>query len=385
MASLNCLWRTLERQDVTVAVEVQWRRWLGESYPCLRRFLSPEQDRATSYPCERCAGPCMMHVVQVAEQGLLAVCALEPQECEPVPLRGGELTLYAFGMPRLLEEMAELLGCRGEMQACRRLRIWLLGVHERTGEPYFFVLPNRFMDYGLCVAALLGHFPTGGIAIVVPGLARLGAEARSLLSQRHARLLACENVFELWDGKLALHTPEVVVDGAISAQVTESQAPLALAFRNGLERPVVIHSEGELDALRAVEGEVEHFADLTLDAAYCSAERDGQRVQAQLRPGEVAMLVAYLGRWMEGSGPQRAENMRVPTLSTPESRRRAFKDLRRKLDRNAGGRQSYVLFKSRPSLHGGPRLHELRPGPGVRYCILVRPQDLAASKVVALR
>lgn len=97
------------------------------------------------------------------------------------------------------------------------------------------------------------------------------------------------------------------------------------------------------------------------------------------------MLLAFMARRVAGREHERPESLRISNLSTAESKKQAFKEMRRKVDRNTTSRQKYALFKARRSLDGGPQLYEIRPDEGVTFCFLVRPDDLDQMRAVAVR
>lgn len=391
MPSLHALWRTLEREVVVAGVEAQWHLWLGETFDAVRPFLKPEQELATSYPCEREPDTCARRVVHHGPDDIVAVCGMDVPECERMPLTRADVVVHALALPRLLAQVGDALGCSGDVQRVTGARFWSLGVRPGGGA-VFFVLPDRETGYSTTLATLLAHHPSGDLAVLVPCADSLSASDRSLLSQRRASVIACDEVLELDDaGKLiqlsptyVTPTPEVLTlhDGAGEYQ----RKPIAVCWRHNSDAPVQITTDEELATLRAMEQDVDHFVDATLDKPCCS-KRNGKkkRDEAALTQGEVAMLLAFIARRVGGRDHERPENLRISILSTTESKKQAFKEMRRKVDRNTTSRQKYALFKARRSLDGGPQLYEIRPDDGVTFCFLVRPDDLEQMRGVAVR
>ena len=349
MASLHALWRTLEREAVLAGVEAQWRAWLGETLEAMRPFLKPQQELAISYPCERQPDTCARRVVHHGPDDIVAVCGLDVPECERMLLTRADVLVHALALPRLLANVSGALGCSGDVQQVVGARAWSLGVRP-AGAAVFFVLPEREHGFSTTLATVLAHHPSGELAVLVPCADSLSATDRSLLNQRHATIISCDEVLDVDDaGALVQRSPTYVMptlevltvrDGASEYQ----RKSIAVCWRHDSDAPVHIATEEELAAVRAFEGEVDHFVDATLDKPWCS-KRSGKkkRDESALTQGEVAMLLAFIARRVAGRDHERPENLRISILSTTESKKQAFKEMRRKVDRNTTSRQKYAL------------------------------------------
>jgi len=391
MPSLYALWRTLESASVLAGVEAQWHAWLGEALEVVRPFVRSEQELATSYPCKRQPDTCARRVVHHGTDDIVAVCGLEVPECERMPLTRADVVVHALALPRLLANVSIALGCSGDVQPVTGARAWSLGVRP-GGAALFLVLPDREAGYSTTLATVLAHHPSGDLVVLVPCSDSLSAADRSLLSQRRATVISCDESLGLDDASdliqrspaYVMPTPEVLTvrDGAGQYE----RKPIAICWRHDVDAPVHIITEEEIAAVRALEGDVDHFVDATLDKPYCS-KRNGKKKRdaAELMPGEVAMLLAFMARRVAGRDHERPESLRISNLSTAESKKQAFKEMRRKVDRNTTSRQKYALFKARRSLDGGPQLYEIRPDDGVTFCFLVRADDLEQMRSVAVR
>lgn len=391
MRSLHALWRTIEREAVLAGVEAQWQLWLGDDIDVARAFLKPEQNLASSYPCERHPGACARRVVHHGPDDVVAVCGLDESECERLALKRADAVVYALSLPRLLAGVGEALGCGGDVQPVAGARAWSLGARP-GGASVFFVLPERETGYGGTLATILAHHPSGELAVLVPLADALAASDRSLLSQRRATVLACDEMLDLDDeGELTTRDPTYVIPLVEPLMVRDGagdydRKPIAICWRHDSDAPVNVSDNGELDRLRELEHGVEHFVDATLDKPRCSKSNGKKkRDEADLTQGEVAMLLAFIARRSAGRDHERPENLRVSILSTTESKKQAFKEMRRKVDRNTTSRQKYALFKARRSLDGGPQLYEIRPDSGVTFCFLLRPEDLAQIHAAVVR
>lgn len=391
MPSLHELWRTIEREEVLAGVEAQWQLWLGDTVDVVRPFLKPEQNLASSYPCERHPSACARRVVHHGPDDIVAVCGLDESECDRLALKRADVVVYGLALPRLLAEVAHVLGGGGDVERISDARVWSLG--SRSGTQFFFVLPDRDAGYEAPLATLLCRYPTGEFAVLVPTQDSLAPANRALLSQRRASALSCDDLLDLdGDGHFVRRQSATYVIPTTGVMTLHDGAgaygpkPLAMCWRHDNATPVPIADAAELDRARAVENDVEHFVDATLDKPRCS-RRNGKkkRDDADLTQGEVAMLLAFIARRAAGRDHERPENLRISILSTTESKKQAFKEMRRKVDRNTTSRQKYALFKARRNLDGGPQLYEIRPDEGVTFCFIVRPDDLAAMREAAVR
>ena len=207
MPSLHALWRTIEHEEVLAGVEAQWRLWLGETLDTVRPFLNPEQELASSYPCERQPDACARRVVHHGPDDIVAVCGLDESECDRRPLGRADVVVYALALPRLLAGVGEVLGCDGDVQPVAGTRAWSLGVRP-GGAHVFFMLPERETGYTASVATVLAHHPSDELAVLVPCADRLSVPNRFLLSQRRATVFACDELLDLDDaGKLIQRSP----------------------------------------------------------------------------------------------------------------------------------------------------------------------------------
>ncbi|MCA9633923.1 MAG: hypothetical protein KC766_40015 [Myxococcales bacterium] len=391
MPSLHALWRTLEREAVLAGVEAQWHLWLGETLDAVRPFLKPEQELATSYPCERRPDTCARRVVHHGPDDIVAVCGMDVSECERMPLARADVVVHALALPRLLAQVGDALGCSGDVQPVTGARAWSIGVRPGGGA-VFFALPDRESGYSTTLASVLAHHPSGDLAVLVPCADSLSASDRSLLSQRRATMISCDEVLALDDAGVLVQrspayvmpTPEVLTvrDGAGEYQ----RKPIAVCWRHDSDAPVEITTDEELATLRELEQDVEHFVDATLDKPCCSKrngkkKRDGDRLTA----GQVSMLAAYLARATRKLDHARPENLRIPNVTTPASRKKAFNDMRRKVDVTTSSRRSYRLFKDRASFSGGPQEYEFRPDDGATYCFLLRFEHYGSVETAVIR
>jgi len=391
MANMHALWRTLEREAVLAGVEAQWRLWLGETLDAVRPFLKPEQELATSYPCERQPDTCVRRVVHHGPDDIVAVCGLNVAECERLPLSRAEVVVHALALPSLLAQVSDALGCSGDVQPVTSARAWSLGVRPGGGA-VFFVLPDREGGYSSTLASVLAHHPSGDLAMLVACADSLSAADRSLLSQRRATVIACDDVLDLDDaGQLIQRSPTYVMptsevltvrDGAGEYQ----RKPIAVCWRHDSDAPVQITSDEELATLRELEQDVEHFVDATLDKPCCS-KRNGKkkRDEERLTAGQVSMLAAYLARASRKLDHERPENLRIPNVTTAASRKKAFNDMRRKVDVTTSSRRSYRLFKDRASFSGGPQEYEFRPDDGATYCFILRFEHYGSVETAVIR
>jgi hypothetical protein len=374
MKSLNQLWRIFEREQVLVGVEAQWQLWLGGPVDVLRPYLAPEQDLASSYPCENNPEYCTRRVVHHGPDDIVAVCGLDPPECDRLPLSRSDVIVYELALERFLPKIAEVIDCVGGVQKVAGTRAWSVGFRSGNTQ-VFFVLPSRGVGYAVPIAMLLAQHPMGELAVLVPRTRSLAGPERALLSQRRATILSCDELVGAdHAGRLVRVRPEAshleLVKPPQSADSCPMR-PVAIGWRDGEEAKTI--AVEELDRWRAFESEVEHFVDATLNKPRCS-KRNGEdeREVDRLTPGQVSLLAAYLARATRKLDQARPETLRVPNLSTAASRKKAFNELRRKVDITAGSRRRYRLFKDRSSYSGGPQEYEFRPDDGATFCFILR-------------
>ncbi len=392
MPSLHALWRTIEREEVLAGVEAQWQIWLGDILDVLRPYLKPEQDLASSYPCERLPDACARRVVHHGTDDVVAVCGLDESECDRRPLTRADVVVYELALPRLFAGIGEALGCGGDVQPIAGARAWSLGVRA-GGAHVFFVLSERETGYAAPLATLLAHHPTGDLVLIVPTADGLAAADRALLSQRRVAVLACDELILIDDnGKLVHRAPASYVippPEVLSVRegpATYAQKPVAICWRHDSATPVQIIDAADLDRVRAIESDVEHFVDATLDKPRCSKSNGKKRRdEERLTAGQVSMLAAYLARATRSLDHERPENLRIPNVTTPASRKKAFNDMRRKVDVTTDSRRSYRLFKDRASFSGGPQEYEFRPDDSATYCFLVRFEHFSSVETAVIR
>jgi hypothetical protein len=308
-----------------------------------------------------------------------------------MPLTRADVVVYGLDLPGLLCKASAALGCPGKALPVANNGTWSLGARPGGGS-VFFVLPDRETGYTGPLAVLLANYPEGDIAVLMPTVEGLGAVDRALLSYRRVTVLACDEVFSVdASGQVTANEPSYAIPTDEALAVRDGVggckcSPLAVCWRHEDVAPVNITSLDELEELRALEEDVEHFVDATLDRPRCSKRNGGEeRDEADLTQGEIAMLLAFIARGAAGHGHERPERFRISNLSTEQSKKQVFKEMRRKVDRNTTSRQKYALFKARRSLFGGPQLYEIRPDKGVTFCFLMRSEDLAEMRAAAVR
>jgi hypothetical protein len=387
MQYLHELWRTIDSEEILAGVEEQWRIWLGDGVDVVRPFLVPEQELASCYPCESDEIGCARTVVYHGPSDIVALCGQDEPYCAPLPLGRGDVVVYDLSLPRFLAAVGRVMGCVGGVHKAAGERVWSLGFRHGNTQACF-VLPRRETGYLVTISMLLAQYPTGDLAVVVPRAENLDWAARSLLSQRRATLLSCEELVGADDAgrlvriqRVASHLELVKPQESVDPCPTR---PVAIGWRDGGEAETI--GAEELDRWRALELEVDHFVDATLDKPWCS-KRNGEhgRHSDRLTAGMVSILAAYLARAASRLDHARPENLRVPNLTTAVSRRKAFNDMRRKVDVTTGSRRRYRLFKDRSSFSGGPQEYEFRPDDGLHYCFILRFDQYQAVETAVTR
>ena len=253
MRSLHALWRTIEREAVLAGVEAQWQLWLGDDIDVARAFLKPEQNLASSYPCEHHPGACARRVVHHGPDDVVAVCGLDESECERLALKRADVVVYGLALTGLLAEVATALSCSGAVERINGTRAWSLGT--RSGAQLFFVLPEREAGYAAPLATLLSRYPTGDLAALVPSQDSLAPADRALLSQRRAAIFSCDDLLEVDDdGQLTRRAPGPYVIPPTEVLTVRDgggdyeRKPIAICWRHDSDAPVTVSDNpAELD------------------------------------------------------------------------------------------------------------------------------------------
>src|SRR5690348_5896393 len=90
------LWSGLECIASGEALMADWKTVLGSAWDWLRPFLKPTQTLTRTCPCTA-RPPCeCRHEVVETEEGLAAVCACEPRDCEPFNIERMDILIYAL-------------------------------------------------------------------------------------------------------------------------------------------------------------------------------------------------------------------------------------------------------------------------------------------------
>jgi hypothetical protein len=84
---LERLWRALAQMHDPVDTRAGWERALVDDMPLVEPFLRPVRGAASTWPCGRSGSHgCERRVVRHRGGAVVAVCALEPPECDRVHL-----------------------------------------------------------------------------------------------------------------------------------------------------------------------------------------------------------------------------------------------------------------------------------------------------------
>lgn len=389
MIDLSPLWRTLEQGPACAGVRDHWHAVLGEALSFVEPYLVPENRYAETYPCNL-GRLCSRRVIVHGEDDIVAICERHAADCPPLDLRLEDLVVLALSVEKLAARLGNALGLDGP--AGDRLDgvrgAWSLGSRlQPTGNrsPAFLVLPDREEGFGAATAQLVARHPMTPPLILVPTGEMMTTRERTWLAERSVDLRACVDAFV---GDNAGHIvgkrpPTIEAQGDAP---TPSTAPrcLALCFTHERREPILIESETDLDARRASVSTVDHFVDAVVHSPCATTRKDGTTSEDTLTQGEVTMLVALLARYAHRRDPVRPESLRVPNLETADSRKKAFSEMRRKVDCNTTSRRQYRLFKSRASFSGGPREHFIDPD-AASFCFLIRPEHYEAVRDNAVK
>ena len=137
-------------------------------------------------------------------------------------------------------------------------------------------------------------------------------------------------------------------------------------------------SADDLHRLRLLKHNYTHFVDAAESDAKAEVQDGGSLKRSILRPGHVSVLIAAVLHAVSEEGPIDFDEMRLPNVTTDDSGRRTFYDLRQKIDGKIGA--DYALFKARRKPAGRAQCQEFAPSDGVTYCFLFRVEDVQAIR-----
>ncbi len=377
MTYWKTLWKLLDSEPVLAGVREQWEIWLGELSTIVRTFLIPEVTLAAAYPCRRIQG-CARRVVVHGPGDIVAVCASDEPDCLPLALQKTDLTVYALAMDKFAGHLGQLAGfSSSRAQAMTGIGgIWALGQRTLPGgvcQNGFFVLPDPEEGYRPALDFLVARHSKIPMLVIVPIGSRLMPLERAWLAEKGVQVWACDEAFGLdKTGKLMAASQGCEPP---SSCADEEERLLAIGYSNTVTGPVFIRSAEELGRWRQLDGQVEHFVNATLDRPICVKKTAGDESMEQLTQAELSMLIAYLVLSEREDGSECPEKLRLPNLTTEESRRKTFKSMRQKVDRTTISSRTYHLFKKRPAFHGGPNQQRFKPDDDATYSIIILPEQ----------
>ena len=217
----------------------------------------------------------------------------------------------------------------------------------------------RIFCVAFCPAGNLPAFPEN-----VPGFITLVVE--QFLAD-FAELLKDEHV--LVEGE-----PDVTPDPAPPSQPRD----MSFVFSSDVPGELGVCSAEELHQLRLIKNSYGHFVDAAESEASAEVQDNRRRNCSSLRPGHVSVLIAAVLHAVAQEGPIDFDEMRLPNVTTDDSGRRTFYELRQAIDVKMGS--DWALFKARRKAASRAQCQELAPSDGVTYCFLLRGEDVEAIK-----
>ena len=173
MQELTRLWHALDGTSALAGVEAQWRDWLGDEFALVRGFLRPEQERASSYPCDSPGGAgCPRRVVVHGEDDIVAVCGCSPAECDPVKLVAADVIVHRLDEVKLAKAVAQVLGFKPakgsdvDLAGVTMIGVVDVGIGRRA--PVHLVLQASVDDQRHVIERLLASSRRSSPLLVVP-------------------------------------------------------------------------------------------------------------------------------------------------------------------------------------------------------------------------
>jgi len=228
MQELTRLWHVLDGASALVGVEAQWRDWLGDEFDLVRGLLRPEQDRATSYPCDSPGGTgCPRRVVVHGEDDIVAVCGCSPPECDPIKLAATDVIVHRLDEVKLGKVVAQLLGFKSakgsvvDLQGVTPIGVVDVAIGRRA--PVHLVLQASVDDERHVIERLLASSRRSSPLLVVP--TELPLDLGRQVEVAGGDVVVCADLL-VWDanGLVARDGAQSIVDAA--------RTRMALRFAN---------------------------------------------------------------------------------------------------------------------------------------------------------
>jgi len=388
MRDLWRLWRTFESMPALAGVEVEWSEHLGDELEAVRRFLRPEQERATTYPCPDAGGEsCPRRVVVHAPDDIVAVCGNSPRECESVPLKPSDIVVYRFDLAAFAATIAKLLhldGARGEgVEGLPNVRTLGTCALEPGRVAQAFLVTGAEPEGSQAVELLMARHPATRL-LFVRTARKVLPTVRAVLDARGCLLLPAADV-AAWDIKKGLVAK--VAAGELLAPLRRTPVSPAQTAERAHESSADYHARAiayshewqgkeltadEYEALLSKAASFEVFVN-GCGATYQGSRRGAKkRTEFDFTAAEAEMLAGYVRRAATKAEPCRPRAIGV-TQQSADAARKTFTRMRQKVDVPLTGQQ-WQLFTQRRVSDGGRAEYSFAPGTGVRFCILLPPK-----------
>lgn len=243
MRTPDTLWRGLDRAPALSGVKATWQEAFGGDLDIAEKFLQPEQEPATTYPCPRPGGDgCPRRVVEHGPDDLVAVCGNRPAECEPIKVTRQDLVVYRFDVEALAAAIGAAFGFDGGRAPVDGIDgVAAIGRYApRPGHrfPAFFALPGDGFPAAL---ELLVARAGGPCLVFVPSANGAAALVGNAHQARSVHVLACDECLA-WDGRrlvCARPAEEILAPFRTLALPEQAQPPVTFPTPAGVKWPEV--------------------------------------------------------------------------------------------------------------------------------------------------
>lgn len=220
---MEALWRLLEDRRSIAAVEIEWKSWLGDDLPLVRRWLRRREQLARSLPASGWRG---RRIVELDDDMFVAI---DDETGDEAVVTAEDRVVEEFDLDGMARDMAVALALDGQAERLER-GVHRLGVHLGVGgtaTPIFFA----FAESAEALLALLSRCVArepGRLAIITPTSRHWCEPLRALLRTHNGVLLRAGQLLEIHDGAFRVLAP---LDSSLAPAVAAPKSRVAAALR----------------------------------------------------------------------------------------------------------------------------------------------------------
>lgn len=203
MRRLSAFWQALEAVAGLSLPLGEWTHRLASEMDIVRRYLRATGRLAQSYPCtlpgER---GCRRRVVVHGPSDIVAICGVDPRECDSESLSRSEIAIHAVDLPALLRDVSKALGIQYRLDKVPVIesvwRVGLLDLGSQSPLPVYLLLRDSAEAVHHAVAELLGA-NSDRFALLTPTTKLPDVRTVELLRRRRCFAAALEDLVSAGD------------------------------------------------------------------------------------------------------------------------------------------------------------------------------------------